>query len=255
MNRIELLFKEKKTSILSIYFTAGFPSLNDTVDILLHLENAGVDLIEIGMPFSDPLADGPVIQESSKQAIDNGMTIKLLLAQLQDIRKKTQIPLVLMGYLNPILQYGEIAFLEKCREIGIDGLILPDMPLDYFKNKLEASFKENGISPILLITPETSEERIYQVDHLSNGFLYMVSSNSITGKNNQLEFQEKYFSRIQKMDLKNPRLIGFGIRDRETFQRAAAYSQGAIIGTAFIEFLSKEGAKKETIYSFIKNIQ
>lgn len=255
MNRINSLFKEKKENILSIYFTAGYPHLNDTVEIILNLEKSGVDLIEIGMPFSDPLADGPVIQESSSKAIENGMTIKLLFEQLKDIRKKTEIPLVLMGYLNPVLQYGEIAFLEKCKEIGIDGLILPDMPLDYFKTHLQKAFRENHLSPILLITPETSLERIKVVDELSDGFLYMVSSNSITGKNNVIQFQEDYFARLQVMELKNPRLIGFGIRDAASFQRATHFSNGAIIGTAFIELLSKEGTKQETIHSFIQNIR
>lgn len=255
MNRIKTLFKTKQNDILSIYFTAGFPNINDTVNIIKKLDEAGVDLIEVGFPFSDPLADGPVIQQSSVKSIENGMTLNLLFEQLKDIRQFTQIPLVLMGYMNPVLQYGEEAFFKKCHEVGVDGVILPDMPLDYFKNKLMPFNKEYNIASIFLITPETSEKRIRYIDNLSKGFVYMVSSNSITGSNKSMDLQTNYFQRIKYMNLKNPILIGFGIRDQKTYKNACKYSNGAIIGTAFIQHISKYGIDKNSIQSFIKKIK
>lgn len=254
-NRIESLFKKKQKGVLSIYFTAGYPQLNDTLTIIKNLEEAGADMLEIGFPFSDPLADGPVIQKSSGKAIENGMTLNLLFEQLQDVRQRTQIPLVLMGYMNPVLQFGEKYFITKCKELGIDGVILPDMPLDYFEHKLNSSFQENDIFNILLITPETSENRIRYIDQLSKGFVYMVSSNSITGGNKNMDLQTDYFYRINKMQLKNPTIIGFGIRDHETYKNACLYSNGAIIGTAFIQHITEHGIDKNSIRSFIKNIK
>jgi tryptophan synthase alpha chain len=255
MHRIDTRFQQKKNNLLSIYFTAGFPSLNDTLSIIKHLDEAGVDMIEIGFPFSDPLADGPVIQQSSGQAIENGMTLPVLFEQLKNIRQHTQLPLVLMGYMNPVLQYGEREFFTKCKEIGIDGVILPDMPLDYFEHKLKTMVEENNIANILLITPETITERIHQIDNLSKGFVYMVSSNSITGGNKTMDLQTDYFNRIKDMNLKNPTIIGFGIKDKETYENACKYSNGAIIGTAFIQHLKQNGTTKESIQTFIKNIR
>ncbi len=255
MNRIDKIFHDKKNNLLSIYFTAGFPSLNDTSNIIKNLDEAGVDLIEIGFPFSDPLADGPVIQQSSGKAIENGMTLAILFEQLKDIRKHTQIPLILMGYMNPLLQFGEKEFFAKCKEIGIDGVIIPDMPLDYFESNLKSTVDENKIANVLLITPETSIERIHQIDQLSKGFVYMVSSNSITGGDNKMDAQNDYFDKVRQMNLKNPTLIGFGIKNKETFENACQYSSGAIIGTAFIEHIKQEGTGKESIQTFIKNIR
>jgi len=255
MNRIHKLFGRKKESILSIYFTAGYPSLDDTTQIIRHLDAAGVDLIELGMPFSDPLADGPVIQESGQKAIQNGMSVKVLFEQLKDLRSYTEIPVILMGYLNPILQFGEEQFIEKCVETGIDGVIIPDMPLPYFKEHWESRCREKGLSNILLITPETTDSRIAEIDANSDGFIYMVSSNSITGSNKAMDLQKGYFERIGKMELRNPRLIGFGIHDQQSFDNACSYSNGAIIGSAFINHLSKEGTSADSIQKFYKKIK
>ncbi len=252
--RIQQLFSKKNNNILSIYFTAGYPNLNDTVAIIQHLEEAGVDLIEVGFPFSDPLADGPVIQQSSQKAIENGMTLKLLFEQLKNIRQQTEIPIILMGYLNPVLQFGEKQFIEKCAEVGVDGVIIPDMPLDYFEINLKSDFKKHELSNILLITPETSESRIRLIDTVSNGFIYMVSSNSITGNTQNLEPETDYFERINGMNLVNPTLIGFGIHNKKTFENACKYSNGAIIGSAFVNHLTIYGTLKETIVEFVKAI-
>ena len=254
-NRIHKLFNEKKGNILSIFFTAGFPALHDTNAIINNLDKAGVDLIEIGFPFSDPLADGPVIQNSSIKAIANGMTLKLLFEQLENIRNQTQIPIILMGYLNPILQYGEEKFIERCAKVGIDGVIVPDMPLDYYQTHLKGLFRKNNLSNILLITPETSENRIRFIDENSDGFIYMVSSNSITGRSNNIDHQISYFNRINKMNLNNPKLIGFGIQSKKTFETACKHSMGAIIGSAFIKHLSESGSTQESIYQFTKTIR
>ncbi|WP_339609927.1 tryptophan synthase subunit alpha [uncultured Planktosalinus sp.] len=253
--RLDKLFETKKNNILSIYFTAGYPEINDTLKIVKNLDAAGVDLIEIGMPFSDPLADGPVIQESSQKAIQNGMTIKLLFEQLTDLRKITQIPIVLMGYLNPVMQYGEEAFLSKCAEVGVDGLILPDLPLEIYNQDWKILSKKFDISNILLITPQSTEERISAIDDASNGFVYVVSSNSITGANNTFDRQAEYFQYIQQLRLKNPTLIGFGIHDSETYKEACQYSNGVIIGSAFIRHTTSEGISIKSIYEFVKNIR
>ncbi|HMN90384.1 MAG TPA: tryptophan synthase subunit alpha [Saprospiraceae bacterium] len=240
MNRIQQLFQKKKENILNIYFTAGFPRLHDTEDIILALEKGGVDLIEIGMPYSDPLADGPTIQQSGEVALANGMTLELLFQQIVAVRAKTEIPLVLMGYFNQVMQYGEERFFRKCAEVGIDGLILPDMPLHVYEEQYQDLFSELNLSISFLITPQTPEARIRKIDALSRGFIYMVSSASITGaKDGISEAQLAYFNRINNMQLKNPRLIGFGISNYDTFITACKYASGAIIGSAFIRALSE----------------
>ena len=255
MNRINKLFKKKRGEILSIYFTAGYPSLNDTTEIIKTLDECGVDLIEVGMPFSDPIADGPVIQDSSNVAIDNGMNLNLLFEQLTDIRKITDIPIILMGYVNPVYQFGYDNFIKKILECDLDGLILPDLPLDDYKDKFQQIFDKENISFISLITPNTSEDRVKQIDENSNGFIYMVSSSSITGKKSSFDVKQiKYFNKIRSLSLKNPTVIGFGISDKKSFEQACEYSQGAIIGTMFIKEISK-GNLSESIKGFIASIK
>lgn len=251
-NRIKSKLQEDK-KLLSIYFTAGYPSLNDTVQIIQDLEKNGVDMIEIGLPFSDPLADGPTIQESSTHALKNGMTTELLFDQLKDIRKSVSIPLIIMGYFNPMLQYGVEAFCKKCHEIGIDGLIMPDLPLDVYQSDYEAIFKKYGLLNIFLITPQTSDQRIHQIDKASDGFIYMVSSASVTGSKSGFgQEQENYFERVAAMNLKNTQIVGFGIKDAETFKQATKTAKGAIIGSAFIKHLTANGITK--IADFINKI-
>lgn len=253
MNRIQHKLNENK-KLLSIYFTAGYPNLNDTVDIIQSLENAGVDMIEIGLPFSDPLADGPTIQASSTQALKNGMTTQLLFEQLKAIRKTVSIPLLIMGYFNPILQYGVEDFCKKCHDIGIDGLIIPDLPVDVFHEEYQAVFENYGLLNVFLITPQTSDERISFIDSISKGFIYMVSSASTTGaKTGFGEEQLSYFKRISDMNLKNPQIVGFGISNSDTFKQATQFSNGAIIGSAFIKQLSEKGVSK--ISEFIDAIR
>lgn len=255
-NRINQLFEAKKENILSVYFTAGFPNLNDTVEIIQELEKNGVDLIEIGIPFSDPTADGPTIQKSSETALKNGMSLKLLLEQLKNIRESVSIPLILMGYFNPVYQFGVEKFCKKCKEIGIDGTILPDLPLDEFENQYKNIFSENILHNILLITPQTSTERIRQIDASSDGFIYMVSSSATTGGGKKVEdFQLDYFERIQQLNLKNPRIIGFGISDSATFANACKYASGAIIGSAFVKSINNPSNLSENIADFVKSIQ
>ncbi|GIZ08600.1 tryptophan synthase subunit alpha [Flavobacterium sp. UMI-01] len=253
MNRIEQKLQEDK-KIASIYFSAGYPNLTDTVKIIQDLENNGVDLIEIGLPFSDPLADGPTIQESSTKALHNGMTTEILFNQLKDIRKTVSIPLIIMGYFNPMMQYGVEAFCAKCAEIGIDGLIIPDLPVAVYAHEYQAIFEKFGLINIFLITPQTSEERIRYIDSVSKGFIYMVSSASVTGSQTGFgSIQEDYFKRIANMNLKNPQIVGFGINNSETFNQATQYAKGAIIGSAFIKHLTEEGTGK--IAEFIKTIR
>ncbi len=255
-NRINQLFEKKKENILSVYFTAGFPNLNDTVEIIEQLEKNGVDLIEIGIPFSDPTADGPVIQKSSETALKNGMSLNLLFQQLETVRKSVKIPLILMGYFNPVFQFGVEQFCQKCAEIGIDGTILPDLPLNEFETEYKSVFEENNLHNILLITPQTSESRIKQIDAASSGFIYMVSSSSTTGTGKKVsDFLQDYFERVQQMNLNNPCVIGFGISDKPTFDNACKYAKGAIIGSAFVKSISANKNLKKSISEFVKGIQ
>lgn len=252
MNRIQNKLQENK-KLLSIYFTAGYPNINDTVSTIQNLEKSGVDMIEIGLPFSDPLADGPTIQASSTQALKNGMTSEVLFEQLKDIRKSVNIPLIIMGYFNPMFQYGVEAFCKKCQENGIDGLIIPDLPVDVYHEEYQSIFEKYGLINVFLITPQTSDERIQYIDSISKGFIYMVSSASTTGA--QVGFgdqQTNYFERIGKMNLKNPQVIGFGISNNETFTQATKYAKGAIIGSAFVKHITNGGVK--SIDTFIKSI-
>lgn len=256
MNRLDRLFATKKKDILNVYFTAGFPNLHDTKDIILTLEAAGVDLIELGMPYSDPMADGPTIQDSSNVALKNGMNVALLFEQIKSVREKTDIPLIMMGYFNQVMQYGEEKFFRKCAEIGVDGLILPDLPVYVFEEKYKALFEELGLRISFLISPQTSDERIRQIDDLTKGFIYMVSSSSITGaKSGISDEQMAYFNRINDMQLKNPRLIGFGISDHATYRTACQFSSGAIIGSAFIRTLDKATDLKPAITSFVEMVR
>ncbi|SEQ82273.1 tryptophan synthase, alpha chain [Hyunsoonleella jejuensis] len=252
MNRINKKLGENK-KLLSIYFTAGYPNLNDTVSIIQDLEKNGVDMIEIGLPFSDPLADGPTIQDSSTAALKNGMTTEVLFKQLKDIRKTVDIPLIIMGYFNPMFQYGVEAFCKKCQELGIDGLIIPDLPVDVYHEQYQAIFEKYGLLNVFLITPQTSEERIRYIDSISNGFIYMVSSASTTGaKSGFGDEQTAYFERIGKMNLNNPQVIGFGISNKETFTQATKYAKGAIIGSAFVKHITNRGV--EGINEFVNSI-
>lgn len=252
MNRINQKLQESN-KLLSIYFTAGYPNLDDTIRIIQNLEKSGVDMIEIGLPFSDPLADGPTIQASSTQALKNGMNTEVLFNQFKDIRKSVKIPLIIMGYFNPILQYGVEDFCKKCADIGIDGLIIPDLPVDVYHEEYKATFEKHGLINVFLITPQTSKERIHFIDSISNGFIYMVSSASVTGSSSGFgDEQTKYFKRIEDMNLKNPQIIGFGISDNKTFAQATTYAKGAIIGSAFIKHLTNRGVKE--IDSFVKSI-
>lgn len=256
MNRIDKLFKEKKTNILSVYFTAGYPELDSTFKIIKALESAGADMIEIGMPFSDPMADGPVIQHSNEKALKNGMSLKLLFSQLSHIRNEVKIPMLLMGYLNPVIQFGVENFCVQCNSIGIDGVIIPDLPPQIYIEDYLAVFNKYNLYNILLITPESSPDRISAIDKISRGFIYMVASSSVTGtKGDFSEDQVSYFRRVQSMHLENPGLIGFGISDRETFINAGKYARGAIIGSAFVKVLGKDSNIIENISQFIGNIK
>lgn len=253
MNRIQHKMQEDK-KLLSIYFTAGYPALNDTVKVIQELEKNGVDMIEIGLPFSDPLADGPTIQKSSTLALKNGMTTEILFQQLKDIRESVSIPLIIMGYFNPMLQYGVEAFCKKCKETGIDGLIIPDLPVDVYHEEYQETFEKYGVINVFLITPQTSEERIRFIDKVSKGFIYMVSSASVTGSGKGFgNTQTDYFERISAMLLSNPQIVGFGIKDAETFQQATKTSKGAIIGSAFIKHLTEQGV--DSIADFIRSIR
>lgn len=252
MNRINQKLQEDK-KLLSIYFTAGFPKLNDTVSIIQELEKNNVDMIEIGLPFSDPLADGPIIQESSTIAIENGMTTSLLFEQLKEIRKTVQIPLIIMGYFNPMLQFGMEKFCQKCAEVGIDGLIIPDLPLQIYETEYKAIFEKYNLKNIFLITPQTSLERMLQIDAISDSFIYMVSSAAVTGSQSGFGTEQlEYFKRIAKMNLRNPQIIGFGIKDLTTLNQATEFQKGAIIGSAFINFLKKNPVTN--ISNFIRRI-
>lgn len=248
MNRIKQLFEAKQKNILSIYFTAGFPNLNDTVDVIKELEANGIDLIEIGIPFSDPMADGPTIQASGTVALRNGMTLPYLFEQLKDIRKEVSIPLILMGYLNPIMQYGFENFCKKCKEVGIDGTIIPDLPFDDYLKEYKPIADKYDVKVVMLITPETSDKRIRLIDEHTDGFIYMVSSAATTGAQKSFDDQKQaYFKRINGMGLKNPRLIGFGISNKATLEAAQANASGAIIGSKFITLLQESKNVKEAV--------
>jgi tryptophan synthase alpha chain len=256
MNRITQLFNRKPNANLNVYFTAGYPQLNDTTSILKALENAGADLVEIGMPYSDPVADGETIQQSNDRALENGMSVRKLFAQLEGIRESVSIPILLMGYVNPVLQYGIRNFCEKCAEVGVDGLILPDLPMDAYLKQYKPIFDEYGLVNIFLVTPNTSEERIRQIDEVTEGFIYVVSSASVTGSQTGVSHNmEAYFDRINAMQLKNPTLIGFGIKDHETFAKASEYANGAIIGSAFIRVLQESSDLEKDIHTFITNVK
>jgi tryptophan synthase alpha chain len=248
------LFERKQSRVLNVYCTAGYPRLESTLVVMEALQSSGADLIELGMPYSDPLADGPVIQESSVIALANGMTISTLFSQLQNLRKDIQVPVILMGYLNPVLQYGFEKFCADAAEAGIDGFILPDLPEYEYETIYGPIIKKNGLDFIFLVTPETSEERVRKLDRLSSGFLYAVSSSSTTGSDKQMQSVEAYLKRLQSYGLKNPILVGFGIKDKASFDAACAYSNGAIIGTAYIKSLEHASDINAVTASFLKGV-
>lgn len=240
MNRIDQLFASNKKNLLSVYFTAGFPQLNDTVEIIKTLDAAKIDMVEIGMPFSDPMADGPVIQNSSHIALQNGISQQLLFEQLKDIRKHTDMPLILMGYINPVMQFGFENLCKKAVEVGIDGFIIPDIPLDIYRKEFAPIVNKYDLRFILLVTPETPEERVREIDEASSGFIYLVSSASTTGAQNEFNDQKQaYFKRIEAMNLRNPLMVGFGVSNKATFDAAAAHTRGCIVGSAFIKSLQE----------------
>lgn len=258
INRIDKLFRERDNEILSIYITAGYPELQDTSRLLKALQEHGADMVEIGIPFSDPLADGPVIQQSSQRALQNGMTLDLLFNQLKDIRESVNIPLVLMGYLNPVLQMGVERFLSRCRATGIDGVIIPDLPPDEYEARYLDMFRSYGIYHSLLVTPHTDDRRIARISALSEGFLYLVAAASTTGTRKSVDdHQRDYFQRLKEMNLQVPTLIGFGISNRPTFLTACNYARGAIIGSAFIKALEALNALplEERVARFMEEIQ
>ena len=256
MNRIDQLFANKNKNVLSIYFTAGYPSLNDTVPVLQALEKNGVDVVEIGIPFSDPMADGSVIQASGTQALKNGMTLRELFRQLTDVRDKVSIPLVLMGYLNPIMRFGFENFCAEAARCGIDGVIIPDLPFADYQNEYKAIAEKYGIHMIMLITPETSEERIRMIDQNTRGFIYMVSSASVTGAKSAFGDENlSYFRRVNAMNLNNPRLIGFGISNKVTFDAACENASGAIIGSKFVTLLGSEPSVGEAVKKLLNLIK
>jgi tryptophan synthase alpha chain len=255
-NRITELFASKKKDILNVYFTAGFPKLNDTVAIAKALEESGADIIEIGIPFSDPVADGPTIQASNKVALDNGMTLKLLLQQVKELRKSVKVPVILMGYINPVMQYGVEKFAREASAIGIDGLILPDLPLKEFEEQYKELFESLNLCNTFLVSPTTSEDRIRRIDAATEGFIYAVSASSITGaKGDFTDEQVNYFDKLQKMKLKNPFLIGFGISNQSTFSKASMYSSGAIVGSAFINLLRESKDIPADVKNFVGSIK
>jgi tryptophan synthase alpha chain len=257
MTRIRNIITNASHSILNMYFTAGFPTLESTPVILKNLQENNVDLIEIGIPYSDPLADGKTIQDSSATALKNGMTISLLFEQIKSARQqKVDIPIILMGYYNQMLQYGMESFLSNCRESGVDGLIIPDLPMDIYKVDYQDMFENFGIGISFLITPHTSDDRVLKADLLSSDFIYMVSQSSITGKTGEITKEQiNYFERIQRLKLRSPKLIGFGIHDSKSFDTACTYAEGAIVGSAFIRQLADEGASDQSIQQFVARIR
>jgi tryptophan synthase alpha chain len=237
VNRLDKLFAQKKSRVLNMYCTAGYPQLNSTVEVITALQNNGADIIELGIPYSDPIADGPVIQQSNMQALQNGMSMPVLFQQLKDIRQHVQLPIVLMGYMNPVLQYGIEKFCADAASAGVDGIILPDLPMYEFETAYRGHFQKHDLKFIFLVTPQTSEERVRQIDALSSGFIYAVSSSSTTGNTKPIEEQAGYFKKLKDMNLANPVLVGFGIKDKQSFDAACAYSNGGIIGSAYINAL------------------
>ena len=256
MNRIQKLFRQKNSDILSVFFTAGYPTLNSTSEIAVALEAAGADLIEIGIPFSDPVADGPVIQASNKVALDNGMTVELLLQQEAAIRKSVKLPIILMGYVNPVLQYGFERFCADAARAGADGLILPDLPLDVFEEQYRSAADQAGLLNIFLISPTTSADRISRIDAAGSGFIYAVSASSTTGARKGFgQDQLDYFARLRDLKLRNPLLIGFGISDHQTFSAACSYAAGAIVGSAFITMLGQSKDIPKDVRAFVSNLR
>lgn len=260
MNRITSLFKTaaetKNDGLLNVYFTAGFPKLDDTLKVLTALQESGADLVEIGMPYSDPVADGETIQHSNDIALENGMSVRILFEQLKNMRETITVPVLLMGYINPVLQFGIQAFCQQCAEVGVDGLILPDMPMDVYETEYKPLFDAYGILNIFLVTPQTSEKRIRQIDEVGEGFIYTVSSASVTGSQIGVSSNmESYFERLNDMNLKNPRLIGFGIKDHATFSKASQYAAGAIIGSAFIRVLMESDDLVNDIKTFVSEVK
>lgn len=254
MSRIKTLFSRKKERVLNVYCTAGYPSLESTLEVILTLEASGADLIELGMPYSDPLADGPVIQASSSRALQNGMSIAVLFEQLKSLRSKTQIPVILMGYMNPVIQYGFQKFCEEAAAVGVDGLILPDLPEYEYETMYGEMIKKTGLDFIFLITPETSTDRIKKLDSLSSGFLYAVSSSATTGNEKDFDQVAKYLQRLKDMQLQNPVLVGFGIKDKATFDTACKYANGAIIGSAYIKALEQPGDIQSLTQKFLNQV-
>ena len=245
MNSIQELFQKKDKNYLSIYFTCGYPKLDDTTKVISALEKSGVDFIEVGLPYSDPLADGPTIQESSQKALENGINLDIIFEQLLTIKETNKTPLVLMGYLNQLLKYGEDKFCQKVVDCGIDTVIIPDLPMVEFERHYQQLFEKYGITNVFLITPHTSEDRIKKIDSYSKAFIYIVASASITGVKGDISNQQlEYFERIKAMNLESKLIIGFGISDKETFTTACNYANGAIIGSAFIRFLESNGVEK-----------
>jgi len=256
VNRIRKIIEEKGGDILNVYFTAGFPNLNSTVEIINSLQEAGADLIELGMPYSDPLADGLTIQQSSEKALSNGLNLKNLFESIAIARKTSDIPIIMMGYFNQLLQFGVEDFLKLAAENNIDGMIIPDLPMEIYKKDYMSLFKKYNMAVSFLITPMTKDARIRLADELSDGFIYMVSQSSITGKKGDISNQqEAYFERIQRMNLATPRLIGFGIHDNATYTKACQYSHGAIIGSAYIRALAESNDIKKTTEEFISKIR
>jgi tryptophan synthase alpha chain len=255
-NRITELFSKKKSNLLNVYYTAGFPKLDDTIAIAKALEKGGADLIEIGIPFSDPVADGPTIQASNKVAIDNGMNVPLLLEQVRTIRKDVKLPIILMGYLNPVMQYGIEKFVKDAAAAGVDGLILPDMPIYVYEEEYKDLFHEHNLCNTFLISPTTSEERIRKIDAATHGFIYAVSSSSITGAKGEFSKEQvMYFEGLKNLKLNNPFMIGFGISSNESFKKAATYSAGAIVGSAFITLLGQTKDLDKDIQEFVKSLK
>lgn len=254
MSRIEEVFRKKNAGVLNVYCTAGYPRLNDTLIVMKSLQDAGADIIELGMPYSDPLADGPVIQASSAKALQNGMTIPVLFEQLENFRGDIGVPVVLMGYLNPILQYGFERFCEKASAVGIDGLIIPDIPVHEYEKHYQSILKKYQLDFIFLVTPETSEERIRKIDGLSSGFLYAVSSSSITGSDKDFSGVERYLQRLKQLHLGNPLLVGFGIHNKETFDLVCQHSNGAIIGSAYVKAIAGAEDIEKATRKFVEGI-